>query len=337
MTAPTALPPCAATGVGSLPGTDPLAATTAVIDTFPDLPYLPELPARGVGADAVGRTGGVLLDLPVELAAGRWQVAGRPGTDLAAARATLADDLAALQVAAHGYRGPLKVSVLGPVTLAASLDQALGEVALSDAGLRRDLTESLAEGVRALLADVVARVPGAVPVLQVDEPSLPAVLAGAVRTRSGWGRLAPLDPVEAQMMLADVLAAGPSARVAHCCAPDIPVPLLLAAGADVLSFDLDLVRDAHLDAYGHAIDAGAQLMVGAVPTSLAITGAETAERVATFWNRLGFSAATMRERTIVSPSCGMAGLTGDTARAASAAAVEAAQRLAEQDSVAPAG
>jgi methionine synthase II (cobalamin-independent) len=240
-------------------------------------------------------------------------------------------------VAAHGYRGLLKVSLLGPVTLAASLDQALGEVALSDAGLRRDLAESLAEGVRALLADVVARVPDAMPVLQLDEPLLPAVLNGAVRTRSGWGRLDPLDPAEAQTMLAEVLAAGTSARVVHCCAPDIPVQLLLAAGADAVSFDLDLVRDAHLDAYAQAVDAGTHLIVGAVPTSRAISGAETAERVATFWNRLGFSVGTMRERTIVSPSCGMAGLTGDASRAASAVAVQAAQRLAEQDSVAPAG
>lgn len=331
------LPGCAATGVGSLPGTDALGAAAAVMDTFPDLPYLPELPARGVGADAVGRSAGMLVDLPVELAAGRWQVAARPGIDLGTARAVLGDDLDALAVAAHGYTGLLKVSVLGPVSLAAALDRSRGEVAVSDPGLRHDLAASLADGVRAVLSRVVSRVPGAVPVLQVDEPSMPAVLAGALRTRSGWGGLAPLEPYEAQSLLAEVLAVAPGPTVVHCCAPDVPVPLLVAAGASGLSFDLDLVRDSDLDAYGHAIDAGASLVVGAVPTRRAMTGAQAADRVAAMWGRLGFSAGVMRERTIVSPACGMAAMTATQAAEASTAVVDAARRLAERESVGGAG
>ncbi len=59
-----------------MPGTDPDEATAVVLGELPDLPHLPELPARGPGADLVGRTAALLVDLPVEtttarLAAGR--------------------------------------------------------------------------------------------------------------------------------------------------------------------------------------------------------------------------------------------------------------------------
>lgn len=337
---PVAWPACSATGVGSLPGLDPLAALTSVLDTFPDLPYLPELPARGVGADTVGRSAGLLVDLPVELVAGRWQVAGRPGVDMATAAQVIADDLRALQIGAHSYSGPVKVAVLGPVSLAASLEQSRGEVAASDCGLRRDLTASLAEGVRGLLDQVRQRVPGAVPVLQVDEPWLPAVLAGATRTRSGWGQLAPLEAHEARTMLAEVVSVGES-TIVHCCASDLPVDLLVAAGASGVSFDLDLVRTDAVDSFGAAVDAGAHLVVGAVPTARGDAGTRTAaevtERVRSFWNRLGFTAETMRRRTVLSPACGLAGLSAQAAQQVSRAASEAARRLAEDDSVGAAG
>ena len=82
MTAPVRpWPPGAATGVGSLPGTDVSEAMKTVLGELPDLPYLPELPARGPGADMIGRTAGLLVGLPVEVYAGRWRTtAVRAGT-----------------------------------------------------------------------------------------------------------------------------------------------------------------------------------------------------------------------------------------------------------------
>ena len=40
----------AATGIGSLPGTDIVDAVALVFGELPDLPFLPELPRRGPGA-----------------------------------------------------------------------------------------------------------------------------------------------------------------------------------------------------------------------------------------------------------------------------------------------
>ena len=77
----------------------------------------------------------------------------------------------------------------GPWTLAATLEKTRGDKVLSDHGARRDLTDSLAEGVRLHVAEVSRRIPGAQFVLQLDEPGLPAVLAGDVPTVSGFGRL----------------------------------------------------------------------------------------------------------------------------------------------------
>lgn len=331
-----AWPALAATGIGSLPGHDPMSAVADVLDLLPDLPYLPELPARGVGADAVGRAAALLVDLPVEVVAGGWQIADRPGHDVAAARHLLDADMAALQVAAHGAVGPVKVGVLGPVSLAAALGRARGEAALADPGLRRDLASSLGEGVRGLLEQITQRLPGIEPVLQIDEPRLPAVLAGAVRTRSGWGRLAALDSHEAQLLVASVVAQR-TGTIVHCCAADIPTELLLAAGAQALSFDLDLVRDAHVDGYAAAVDGGAHLVVGAVPTGRPISARAAADRVDVLWRRLGFSSDVARARTAISPACGLATVSVASARHTSRTTAEAARLLAEQSSVGGAG
>src|SRR6185312_13650202 len=98
-------------------------------------------------------------------------------------------DMDALTDYASDFGGPLKVQVAGPWTLAASVDLPVGGRMLRDPGAVRDLTASLAEGVVAHIADLRARVPHAQLVLQLDEPSLPAILAGHVSTESGFSRL----------------------------------------------------------------------------------------------------------------------------------------------------
>src|SRR4028119_1714454 len=58
-----------ASGVGSWPGTDPLEAVRTVLDLLPDLPFLPELPARGPHADATGRSTALPAGPPAPLPA----------------------------------------------------------------------------------------------------------------------------------------------------------------------------------------------------------------------------------------------------------------------------
>ena len=49
-----------------------------VVGELPDLPHLPELPARGAGADLIGRTAALLSDLRVDLQPGGWRLSGGP-------------------------------------------------------------------------------------------------------------------------------------------------------------------------------------------------------------------------------------------------------------------
>lgn len=325
-------PAGAATGIGSLPGTDIGEAQRVILGELPELPHLPELPARGPGADMIGRSAGLLVELPVEVYAGRWRVAPRPGRDLRRARDLMERDLDQLAEQAEEYAGPIKVQAAGPLTLAASLELPIGGRLLRDPGAVRDLTGSLAEGLRAHVAAVARRLPQASVLLQLDEPSLPTVLAGRVPTESGLGAYRAVDPVDAAALLRNVVEAVGVPTLVHCCAPDVPLELIRSTGAVAVALDLDLVTK--LDPLGEAIDAGLGLLAGAAPTRPpsaggAPTSAQIADRVRQVWDRLGFPRRQLAEQVVITPACGLADATPEYARAVLAACREAGRRLAE--------
>nr|WP_245908134.1 methionine synthase [Pseudosporangium ferrugineum] len=257
-------PAGAATGIGSLPGTDIAEAQRLVLGEFPDLPHLPELPERGPGADMIGRTAGFLVELPVQLYAGRWQVAPRPGKDLRRTADLLERDLDQLTEQGDRYAGPIKVQAAGPWTLAASLDLPIGGRLLRDPGAVRDLTDSLAEGLRRHIADVQKRLPGARVLLQLDEPALPTVLAGRVPTESGLGAYRAVDAPDAATALRTIVEGAGVPVILHSCAPGVPLQVVRDAGAAAVALDLALIKD--LDPLGEAIESGLGLFAGAVPT-----------------------------------------------------------------------
>ncbi|WP_327649336.1 methionine synthase [Micromonospora zamorensis] len=325
-------PAGAATGIGSLPGTDIGEAQRVILGELPELPHLPELPARGPGADMIGRSAGLLVELPVEVYAGRWRVAPRSGRDLRRARDLMERDLDQLAEQAEEYAGPIKVQAAGPLTLAASLELPIGGRLLRDPGAVRDLTGSLAEGLRAHVAAVARRLPQASVLLQLDEPSLPTVLAGRVPTESGLGAYRAVDPVDAAALLRTVVEAVGVPTLVHCCAPDVPLELIRSTGAVAVALDLDLVTK--LDPLGEAIDAGLGLLAGAAPTRPpsaggAPTSAQIADRVRQVWDRLGFPRRQLAEQVVITPACGLADATPEYARALLAACREAGRRLAE--------
>ncbi|MGY1754273.1 methionine synthase [Blastococcus sp. SYSU D01042] len=316
-----------ATGVGSLPGTDPAEAVRLVLGELPGMPHLPELPTRGAGADMVGRTAGLLVDLAVDLTPAGWRLVPRSGVDQRRAAEFLARDLDALHDTAEGYVGPLKVQAAGPWTLAASLERVRGERAVVDPGARRDLAQSLTEGLAAHVAAVAGRVPGAQVVVQLDEPSVPAVLQGGLPTASGFGKLPAVAAEAVEQELRAVVTGLPVPVVVHCCAPRAPLGLFRAAGAAGLSFDLGLVQD--LDALGEAVDAGVHLLPGVVPGTGAALAAPkaTASRVAGLWRELGFGEEQLPGAVTLTPSCGLAGASPAYARAVMTHLREAAEHL----------
>lgn len=311
--------PVSATGVGSLPFDDRDEAARIVVGELPDFPHLAELPGRGAGADLIGRSAALLVELHVDLQPSGWRVVDRAGADERRSRAMLRADVDALEIAAHGYEGPLKVQVAGPLTLAAGLERSRGDRMLADHGARRELAASLAEGAREHVAEIARRMPGAQVVLQVDEPSLPTVLAGGVPTISGWGRLRSVDVGEAETLLAAMVSGAGVPVVFHCCAGSAPVGVFRRAGAVAVSLDPSQLDGEVLDELAAAVDTGMSLWPGVVPSTrpdAVPTDAELADRVARLWRRLDQDPAATAARTVVTPACGLGGADTSWARQA---------------------
>ncbi|WP_234536374.1 methionine synthase [Streptomyces shenzhenensis] len=321
-----------ATAIGSLPGTDAREAAKTATGSFEDFPFLPELPARGPGADMIGRTAGLLVELYARVEPSGWRIGDRPGRDTRRARSWLGEDLDALEEFTQDHQGPVKVQAVGPWTLAAALELRNGESALSDPGACRDLAASLAEGLRLHLAEVRRRIPGGRLVLQLDEPSLTAVLRGQVKTSSGYRTHRAVDRQIIESILRDVLgvhADGPV--VVHSCAPDVPFALLRRAGAAAVSFDFSLLTERDDDVIGEAVEAGTRLFAGVVPsTDTALSDpAGSVMGVRTLWRRLGLRPGLLAESVTVTPTCGLAGASPAYARQALAHCVRAARSLAD--------
>ncbi|GAA4992555.1 methionine synthase [Actinopolymorpha pittospori] len=344
----------AATGVGSLPYDDPIEATRVVLGELPDFPHLPELPMRGPGSDMVGRACALLVELGVDLQPSGWRLTAGEGLDQRRARSVLAQDLDALEELTQGYAGPLKLQVTGPWTLAASLERPRGGRVVGDYGARRDVSQSLTEGLAAHIAGVRRRVPGAEVVVQLDEPSLPAVLRGSVPTASGFSRYRPIEESEGTELLRGMIeriSAEQALPVVHSCAAGVPFELLRRAGARGLSFDLAMLGEADLEPLATAVEDGVALLVGAVPavrpeeppTRAAANGrgprpagppgsndAEVTRTVQSFWRRMGFAADEAANGAVVTPSCGLAGADPGWARTAMTLARTAAAHLADR-------
>lgn len=315
-----------------MPGTDIAEAQRIVLGELP-VPHLPELPDRGPGADLVGRSAGLLVDLPVELYAARWRIAGRPGRDLRRARDLLERDLDQMAEQAGEVTGTFKIQAAGPLTLAATLELPVGGWLLRDPGAVRELTESLAAGLREHVAQVRRRLPRATVLVQLDEPALPAVLAGRIRTESGLGAYRPVESATATGLLRAVVSAADAPVVLHCCARDVPLELVRSAGAVAVAFDLDLVD--RLDPVGEAIDAGLGLFAGAAspvpsPAGAGPSSAQVAERVRQLWDHLGFSRAQLAGQVVVTPACGLAGASVEYARTLLTTCRDAGRRLVEE-------
>jgi methionine synthase II (cobalamin-independent) len=333
VSAPTrAWPAGSATGIGSMPGSDPDETVRVVLGELPGLPFLPELPGRGAPGDLTGRSAALLADLPVDLQPSGWRLVDRSGRDAARARDLLARDLDALEQAAQAAPpARVKVQAAGPWTLASLLELPRGGPSLGDPGAVREIAASLAEGLALHLAELRRRLPGATVLLQLDEPALPAVLAGRVPTSSGFATLRAPQPALAVEHLATVLGVAEH-TVVHCCAPHPPVALLRRAGAGALSLDATLLTPSDDDAIGEAVAEGAGLLLGCVPSTDAALApvADVLRPVRRLWQRLGFAAEELPATVVVTPTCGLAGASEGYAREALRHCARAAAALQEE-------
>lgn len=308
-----------ATGIGSMPGTtddDFAEATRLVLGELPELPHVPELPGRGVGAQMTGRSLAVVAGLAADLQPAGWRLTDASGADHRRARSLLAQDLDTVEELAQDYVGAFKTQVAGPWTLAATVEKPRGDKVLSDHGARRELAQALAEGIGDHLADLRRRLRGVERwVVQVDEPALAAVVNAQVPTASGFGRHRKVDLPEAsahlEWVVSAITAAGAEAWV-HSCAPQVPWSLVAGTGVSGLSADLDMLGAVDLDTFAEVLESGGTAVLGVVPSTdpgATPSDARITERVQRWLDMLGLDPEVVRDRLVVSPTCGLAGAT----------------------------
>jgi hypothetical protein len=238
-----------ATGIGSVPFTDPQETVALVLETLPQIPYWPQMVQLGYLEDMAAQAARGLPGLKVDEA--NHTVAMDPDLPRDEALAqfyevVLSGDLTAFAfepqdargffallaaVASQGSSGPaLKGQLSGPVTFAGVVKDAGGKPILYD----RELTQAVCAGLARKVAWQAEkfRELGKEPIVFLDEPFL-----------TGFGSAyLPISKEEVNEILTQTLeeargaAAGPITLGMHCCG-NTDWSLLLNAPIDVLSFD----------------------------------------------------------------------------------------------------
>ncbi|WP_205843893.1 methionine synthase [Nakamurella deserti] len=333
---PPAWPAAAATGLGAMPGHDVAESLRVIVGEVPELPFLPVLPARGVGADPVGRSIALLVDIWADVVPSGWRVSRRPSRDVRRGRDLLDRDLDTLEELASAA-GTVKLQVCGPWTLGAELETSAGNRMLTDAGAMDDLVASLAEGLAQHVAEVRRRLPHAGLVVQLEERLLPAVLAGALPTASGLSTVRAVEEAVVRDGLRAVLAAVPGVRTAlDAGRRPPPWSLLGAVGFDAVRVDFTSLgrTAAELDPVGEALNAGTVLLAGVIPPAAPANGpavplAERARPITEPLRALGFPDATLASLIVPTPAGGLDAVPGGTAVQVLRSAREVARLLAE--------
>ncbi len=297
--------------------------------------HLVELPARGVGADLLGRAGALLVDVAIDTVPRGYRIAARPGAVTRRAVSLLDEDLDALEEAweTAGLRGSgrvIKLQAPGPITLAAGLELSNGHRAITDPGALRDLAASLAEGVAAQRATLARRLDTPV-VVQFDEPTLPAALGGGLTGVTALSPVRPLDQAVAAAVLQTCIETVDAPVLLHCCAPEIPWNLLQRSDISAISVDAATLRADDLERIAEFVESDRAVVLGVVPAAAPerrLSAEEVALSVVAVTDRLGFARTALRGRVGVSPACGLAGATPQWARTAIGLARKAAEAFA---------
>ena len=295
-----------ATSIGSHPHDDPAAAAAVALAGTPDLPAAPQLPMHSpregmIAQSAQGIPGVVVLDdgtLSVDAGEVASGAAHGVPVDVTIGPAADAGFLAFLDQI-HGRTGPVKVQLTGPVTLGLALARAgvSYESAFAVAG------EAVRARARAMLDHVARRAPDAPVVAFLDEPSL------AVVEHPGF----PLASHTVVDLLTGALSDlhGAAVTGVHCCGP-ADWGLVIDAGPDVLSLPVALAASLDASVLRAFLARGGWVAWGGVPTD-----APVSDDVSFLWQRLvgvwcdlvraGCPSLPLREHSLVTPACGLAG------------------------------
>ena len=159
--------------------------------------------------------------------------------------------------------------------------------------------------------------------------------------------------------LREVIEATRAYTIVHCCASGYPFEIITGAGANAVSFDLSLLKHRDYDKFAETVEGGSGLLIGA----LSVTGLGpdlrdlsagcggrgrrpsgrreddrertrptpkgTANAVREVWRKIGLPPASCAEQVVITPACGLAGVSPTQARDALRWCREAARILPE--------
>lgn len=237
--------------LGPMPGTS-MAEAADIIMGETELPAIPQLPERGLGSDAVGRTASMLEAISIDRGPRSWRMTARPQLLTRRTWDRLERDLDEVQEVWGETVPRVKVQALGPWSLGASIELSDGHRVLTDRGAFTELADALRHGLHAHAEDVASRFHGEV-VVQLDEPLLADVVAGRIPGTTDFDTI-PAVPDEVAFDLlqsfdADYLHAPPLWSLAR------------AAKTFLTTFrGLDTPR--HLDGLGEHLNAGHRIALG---------------------------------------------------------------------------
>ncbi len=333
------LTPLAATGIGSVPFTDPGETVSLILETLPQVPYWPQMVRLGFGEEMTAQAARGLAALKLNEADRTVMVDPALARDEALAQfyeAALSGDLepfAMVKEEAHGFFAllqavaagqvpgrALKGQLAGPVTFAGMVKDQEGKAILFD----RELTQAACLGLarKAAWQAQKFRELGKDPVIFLDEPYLTG-FGSAYLPISREEVLEILGPTIDELRQA---AGGPVAVGIHCCG-NTDWGLLLEAPLDILSFDsfgyFESLR-LYEQAVAKFFDRGGWLAWGLVPTGAEEFRQETADGL---WQRFTQQVAQLAQdlktgpkeilsRALLTPACGMGYLSPEEARRA---------------------
>ncbi|WP_129657885.1 uroporphyrinogen decarboxylase/cobalamine-independent methonine synthase family protein [Rothia uropygialis] len=303
----------------------------------PHLSPLPELPERGFAATRTARTIASLEELYADGQPFGWRLGARPSKESRAAASRLHSDINILAdvvgSAGRGHRGHTVVTLTGPVSLAAELKLWNGEAVLSDHGARRELADSLCEGLGSLTQALRTAVDGEEVTIRWCEPDLGRALAGRIPTSSGYRTLRSIPRAEARNALAELAEAAHRHGVGSVIDVGGPVPdMEFGQFFDAVAARPHGRGAEEWERIAGAVDRGQSVWLG-------VTGSEardqTVETIRSFWRTwrdLGLGAQELAKVTVeeeddlstVSPERGL------TVQARSAAIAEGLLELSRE-------
>ena len=315
-----------ATGIGSLPHDDVDEAIRFVLDTQPRLPAAPSLPRRsgveGMIAQAAWGITGVSVLPDGSLLVDEGVVDPQePLTDLGVGGEPFVS-LRAFLAAVAGREAPIKVQITGPLTLGIAL-HAVGVPAPKAFTIASNAVRRRADEVLAVTEQTA---PDAPIVMFLDEPGLTAALDPSFPQPLGET----LDMVSSSLAVIE----GRAVAGLHCCGR-ADWQAVLQAGPQLVSVPVGAGAAEHTSAFVNYMEAGGWVAWGAVPTDRPLGDSADIlwRRLRAEWDVLvdsGCDPVTLIEQSMVTPACGLAGLTLPYARRVVDLTGELAQRLQAQ-------